>query len=260
MTTPPVAIAFLALSLAAGLFGMTVQRFLPKRHSCERSRGTIASMVGLLTSLLALVLGLLIWTSYGVYTAQRAGLQSLTSWALEYDQTLAAYGPEAADGRRLIKEEALRARSQFWSAAKRSAGAPYLSLGQVAAEAAASNLRERDAVLNRLRPHDAAQAYLLDSARALSAKIGDTRLSMAVHMENPVPGPLLVIVAAWCGLAFLGYGLLSRPHLTTVAALALGALAVSSAIVLILQLSQPYAGLFEVPPGTFDPFIEKIGR
>jgi chromate transport protein ChrA len=94
----------------------------------------------------------------------------------------------------------------------------------------------------------------------LSAKIGDTRLSMAVQMENPAPGPLLATIAAWCGLPFLGYGLLSRPHLTTVGALALVALAVSSAIVLILQLSQPYAGLFEVTPEAFDPFIEKIGR
>jgi hypothetical protein len=238
---------------------MAMQRFLPERHRCERSRGTIASVVGLLTSLLALVLGLLIWTSYGVYTAQPAGLQSLTAWALEYDQALAAFGAEAKDGRRLIKQEALRARAQFWSATRGDAQTPGLTPAQLAAQAAVANLRERDAALNQLHPRDPAQAYMLERARALSAKIGDTRLSMAVQMENPVPVPLLAMVAVWCGLGFLGFGVLSKPHLTTITTLALGALAISSAVVLILQLSQPYAGIFAVLPASFDPFIEKIG-
>ena len=35
------------------------------------------SIIGLVTLLLALVLGLLVWTSYGVYTNQNAELQSL---------------------------------------------------------------------------------------------------------------------------------------------------------------------------------------
>ena len=58
----------------SGLFGLLLQRLLPKPHTSDRSRDMISSVVGTTTLLLALVLGLLIWTAYGVYTAQKAGL------------------------------------------------------------------------------------------------------------------------------------------------------------------------------------------
>ena len=88
---------------AAGVFGLFLQKLLPKPHTSDRSRDMIGSVVGTTTLLLALVLGLLIWTAYGVYTAQKAGLQSLVSGALQYDQALMEYGPEGSIGRSLLK-------------------------------------------------------------------------------------------------------------------------------------------------------------
>ena len=80
----------------SGLLGLLLQKLLPKPHTSDRSRDMISSVVGTTTLLLALVLGLLIWTAYGVYTAQKAGLQSLVSGALQFDQALMEYGPEGS--------------------------------------------------------------------------------------------------------------------------------------------------------------------
>ena len=50
-----------------------------------------------------------------------------------------------------------------------------------------------------------------------------------------------MIVVCWSLLLFCGYGTVSPVNGTVVATLALGAIAVASAIFLILELSRPYA-------------------
>jgi hypothetical protein len=47
----------------------------------------------------------------------------------------------------------------------------------------------------------------------------------------------------WISMLFLGFGLFARVNTTVIAAFLTGALSVSSAIFLILELSEPYGGL-----------------
>jgi hypothetical protein len=57
---------------------------------------------------------------------------------------------------------------------------------------------------------------------------------------------------------FCGYGVLSRLNATTLTALGFGAFAVGSAIFLILELSQPFSGVFRIPSGTYDQMLESL--
>ena len=57
---------------------------------------------------------------------------------------------------------------------------------------------------------------------------------------------MVTIVVCWSLLLFCGYGLVSPVNATVIATLALGSLAVASAIFLIVELSQPYSGLFRI--------------
>jgi hypothetical protein len=56
-----------------------------------------------------------------------------------------------------------------------------------------------------------------------------------------------------------GYGLVSPVNATVITTLALGAIAVASAIFLIIELSQPHAGLFRIPPGGLIETIQALG-
>ena len=112
-----------SLSFAAGItvlmfvfggIGLTLQKVLADHHTAERSRDMIGGVVGLLTLLLALVLGLLIWTAYGVFTTQQNELQLLSARALEFDLELRQYGPEADRGRALLRTDLVWAHEQFW--------------------------------------------------------------------------------------------------------------------------------------------------
>ena len=55
----------------AGSSGFLLQWLLPVQVVAD-AKGMVGSIIGLVTLLLALVLGLLVWTSYGVYTDQNA--------------------------------------------------------------------------------------------------------------------------------------------------------------------------------------------
>ena len=64
------------LTFASGLLGFLLQWLLPVQEVAG-ARNMIGSIIGFVTLLLALVLGLLVWTTYGVYTNQNAESQSL---------------------------------------------------------------------------------------------------------------------------------------------------------------------------------------
>jgi hypothetical protein len=73
-------------------------------------------IVGLVASLLSLVLGLLIWTSHGLFTTQQSQLQTIVRSIILLDFTLREYGSETARGRVLLREHLKRARARFWEA------------------------------------------------------------------------------------------------------------------------------------------------
>src|SRR5271166_5294348 len=106
-----------ATLLGAGLAGFGVQSLLPQQYLSD-GKGMVGSIVGLVTLLLALVLGLLVWSSYGVYTNQINESQSLGPVVLQLDYLLERYGPDARHGRKLLHELMFRARERFWGAGR----------------------------------------------------------------------------------------------------------------------------------------------
>ena len=64
---------------AAGAVGLFLQHLLPEKFTTGGPRDMIGAVVGLLTLLSALVLGLLIWTAYGVYSGQNLAVQTLAA-------------------------------------------------------------------------------------------------------------------------------------------------------------------------------------
>lgn len=247
------AVAFVAwiAMLAGGLAGLTLARTLPEAHTSERSRDILGGVVGLLTLLLALVLGLLIWTAYGVTQTQKTELQSLAAHALEFDLEMKQYGPEGAKARDLLRTEMVWAHEQFWGDDKARMDALNVSYG---------NMASMSTTLTDLKPQTDAQRQLLGAAAQHYGQIGDTRLLMSLQLTDPVSWPLILTVISWACLLFLGYGVLSRANATTIAALGLGGAAVASAMFLILELSQPYTSSFQLSPALIEETIVELGR
>jgi len=74
LTISAIALAFV---FAGGAVGLELQRVLSESYTTGGARDMTGAVVGLMTLLLALVLGLLIWTAYGVFSAQKLSIQIL---------------------------------------------------------------------------------------------------------------------------------------------------------------------------------------
>src|SRR5271166_6923094 len=85
-------------------------------------------------------------------------------------------------------------------------------------------------------------------------------LTIFRSLVDRVPLLLLVVVLGWSCVLFFGYGLLSDVDALTIVLAALGATCVASAVLLILELSDPYSGLFRMPHEGFDGLVRVLTK
>ena len=239
-------------AFAFGVAGLYLQKLLPEPHTADRSRDMIGAIVGLISLLLALVLGTLVGSAYSFYSTQKSEMETFAARAIQLDLALAEFGPETAPARARMKQQLQGVRDMVWGGNRREA-ANALRVAEPL-----PHLRELDEYVASLDPKTPAQRQFAAAASADVAAIEHTRLLISLQLASSVSWPLVVIVVSWGLILFCGYGLLSRINATTLTALALGAFAVGSALFLILELSQPFAGVFRIPSGAYDQMLESL--
>jgi hypothetical protein len=95
-----------------------------------------------------LVLGLLIWTAFGVFSTQQRELEQVAAKALEFNLEMRHYGPEGDAAREVLREDLISARQQFWGD-DREMAASY--------KASYKAMAELSRVFERLNPQTDAQ-------------------------------------------------------------------------------------------------------
>jgi hypothetical protein len=248
-----VAIAVFVLTFGCGLAGLYLQGLLPEAHSAANARDMIGSVLGLITLLLALVLGTIIGSAYFFSSTQQSELQTLSARAIQLDQALAQYGPETKPVRDQFRQGLQQAYDLFWGGGKATVN--DLSVAKAIGEAGPMN-----SYLHSLDPKTPTQKEAAAEASANFRQIVQTRLLMSLQLANPFSKTLLATVIFWSSLLFLGFGVLSKLNGTTLVALGLGGLAVAGAIFLILELSEPYTGLFRMSPAAFVEAIDVLDK
>jgi hypothetical protein len=238
-----------------GALGLMLHRVLPEQHMTGGGKDMIGAVVGLITLLSALVLGLLIWTAYGVYAGQNVAIQTLAAKVLQLDLALADYGPETNDARAQLRQGLGKTIDEIWASSESDANFVANNFN-----AAIQNLRDRDASLAALHASTDAQTRALAAAKATVDSIGQSRLQMSFALASPTSIPLIVFVAAWSTLLFFGFGLMSGGNAMSFVAVAVGALALGSAAYLILDLSGPYSGIFRASSAPLEQVLALMGK
>jgi hypothetical protein len=240
------------LTFIFGYIGMLLQRILPESHMTSGSRDMIGAVMGLITLLLALVLGTLVGSAYGFFAVEKANIENLGARAIQLDMALEQYGPETASIRAGLKGAIEGAYSAIWGA-----GDADPSQLQVAKYLAGFKLLNR--AVSDLAPKTPAQQGLVGTISAHAGVIEQTRLLMSLQLASPISWPLLGVVVSWAALLFCGFGVLSKLNSTSLVALFVGAFSVASAVFLILELNQPFSGLFRIPSASVVQTIESMG-
>lgn len=247
MSTTLTAVIVFACLLVAVLLGRGLRRVLPQEHLSADSRDVIKLAIGLVATMSALVLGLLVSSAKGSYDTERSEVIQMAAKVAFLDRVLAVYGPEAAEARARFHEVAEEAVQRMWP---KEATRADLAPSTQAASAMYGAVQE-------LSPHDDAQRKLKEQATTLAIDLGQLRWLLVAQGVPSISTPMLIILVSWLAIIFLGFSALAPPNITPMFALIVSAVAVSGAIFLILELDQPFGGVIRI---SSEPMVNALNQ
>jgi hypothetical protein len=251
----PVAVSLMIFvcTFGAAVSGIILHKKLPVDHLSEDSKDVIKLVMGLIATMAALVLGLLIASANSSYETQSGELQQVSATIVELDGILAQYGPEANEPRQRLRAAVSVAVDKIWSKNGIQPGRLAPAANQP------ESARFYDSIA-KLSPNTEAQHFIQKRALEISGAIRQTRALMVEQINSSIPWPFLAVLVFWISTLFVGFGLFARANATVIVALLIGALSVSSAIFLILELNHPYLGLMRISGAPLRNALAQIGQ
>ena len=230
-------VTFVSIAVG-GALGMLVRIRLPQAQLAE-SKEVIRLGAGLMGTVAALVLGLMIASAKNSFDSQIANVRQLAANIILLDELLEQYGPETSEARVMIRRAAAITVQRVW---RENTGADRAETFSPSAAATQFFL-----TVESLSPNNDLQRSIKPRILEVGTDLARTRLLMFVHVDNPIPAPLLVIMILWLTVIFASFTLFSDANVVVATASLIYALAVSSALFLIVDMSQPFTGLMKIP-------------
>jgi hypothetical protein len=207
-------------------------------------------VLGLVATLTALVLGLLISSSYSSYQVRQAELQLLSVRLYQIDRALARFGPEANPQRDKLRQLLATNIARIWPI---NGQVPTREISvQRDLEAVFDSIESLSANTDRQRVSRTKALELLEDTRA------SWRLLVA-QAESTLSRPVLVILLTWLIFLFFGFGLFAHSNTTVFVALIVGALSVAAAVFLIIEMNQPYSGWMQISAAPLRATLREMG-
>jgi hypothetical protein len=237
----------IALSLVgAWLAGRWVRRSLRDDHLSADSVDAVKLATGLVATMTALILGLLVSSAKDTYDTERGEIIQMASKVAFLDRMLSLYGADAANVRRELHDVVVDAVERIWPEAR---DVPVrLNPNQRAGDAFFM-------ALQGLAPTDDTHRDLKAQAATLAIELGELRTLLVAQSVPSVSTPLLLVVVCWLVVIFFSSSVVAPPNAMTAVALIAAAFSVAGAIFLILELDQPFAGLLRI---SSDPVLAAL--
>lgn len=209
--------------------------------------------MGLIATMAALVLGLLIATAKNSYETQDDAVKHTAAKILLLDHMLSNYGPETREARELLRRTVAARLEAIWPEDRSQRARFDQPEGAVAAQTI-------EAQLLKLSPRNDAQRWLQSEALRVGREIMETRWLVLGGLGSSVPLLFLVVVVFWLTIIFASFGLLAPRNSTVVVVFFLSSLSVAGSIFLILEMDQPFEGLMRVSSAPIRYALAQLGQ
>jgi hypothetical protein len=250
MSTMAIGSIVFAFLLGGALLGIAFRGALPEHHLGADTKEPVKLAMGLVATMTALVLGLLVASAKGSYDAQSTELTEMSAKIAMLDRLLAHYGPESRETRDVLRSTVAATLDQMWPK-EHTGGASHLEPG------AGESFVEK---LEGLSPKDDSQRFVQAQALSTAMSIGQTRWLMYEQAAATVSVPLLVVLVFWLAALFFSFGLFAPVNATVIVSFFVSALSVSAAIFLIVEMYSPYSGLIQISSAPLRAALAHLGH
>jgi hypothetical protein len=238
---------------AGALLGMALQRRLPEHHLNKEMQDLVKLGSGIIATLTALVLGLLVSSAKSSYDAVNAGIVQGSAKFILMDRTLARYGPEARPAREQLKRALAGAIERIWPTEN-------TGITALAAIERANGMELVQDKLDELTPRNEPQRQALAQSWQIVNDLSQTRWLLVEEAQSQLPTPFLLILIFWLVLLFVSFGLFAPRNLMALTVLFVVACSLSAAIFLVLELNQPLDGFMKISSVPLRNAMEQMGQ
>lgn len=253
MISTEIALIVFACAFGGALFGMFLQVVLPEQHLSEGTKDVIKLGMGLIATMTALVIGLMIATAKSSYDTQDEAVKHTAAKVLLLDRMLSNYGPETKEVRELLRRTVASRLEAIW---------PEIRSQHARLDAPDAVFTDRgiEARILQLSPHNDSQRWLQTQALRIGRDIMETRWLVLGGLGSSIRLPFLVVVVFWLTIIFGSFGLFAPRNATVVAVLFLCALSVAGSIFLILEMDHPFQGLMKISSAPLRYTLSQLGQ
>jgi len=232
-----------AVIFGGALVGMMVRPLLSEHHLQPDSRDVVKMATGLIGTLAALVLGLLIASAKSSFDQKTNQVRQMTATVILLDDLLMQYGPEATHLRNLLRQSIQPLANRIWheEEAPTDKGVRFESSVE-------SSAFENE--LERLSPNNDTQRSLQSRAIQAFTEAAQVRLQLFAQTGGAIPTPFLIILVFWLSAIFVSFTLFGQTNLVVMTSLFVCALSFACAIFLVLELGNPFTGLMGISSAT----------
>jgi hypothetical protein len=233
---------------------MLLRAIIPEAHLSAETKDLVKLGMGLIATMTALVLGLLIASAKSSFDGQRNGLAQLSGNVIFLDRALAHYGAEAKDAREMLRASVADMLERTWPG-------EHAPLGQTEPKSGSEGRYEAlYEKIQELAPKTDSQRAFQAQAMKTAMDMGQARWLLFAQKGSSIPTPFLVVMVSWITLLLASFSLFAPRNLTAFVTLLVCAFAIASAIFLILELDRPYGGIIQVSSAPVRNALEQLGR
>ncbi len=241
--------AALILTLCGVTAGRYLGRHLPKEHLQSETTDFVKIVVGLITTMAAILLGLQLSSAKNSFDSQQAEVTAIATDVIIFDGTLSHSGPGSARARetfhRLVSQMIARTWPDEWHTARLEAP---------------TGMRELYDSIADITPRNEEQRLSKSSAVSYALELAKEIRYLGKEQTSSTSRALLVVELSWITIIFTSFGLIAPRNGTATAALVLCAGAVAIAIFLIVEMSEPFSGFIHIPSTALREALAQISH
>ena len=233
------------------LLGMWLSHVLPEHNLYAETKDLVKLGVGLIGTMAALLLGLLVASAKSAYDARSSELTEMAANTILLDRALAHYGYTTTEVRGILKIAVGRMIDQVWG--KDGTDGDVLI----------SSSQPLGVVFDKIQglaPRSDAQRAIQSQAESITVNLRQERLLLFAQSGSSISIPFLGVVVFWLTVLFVSFGLFAPRNPTAIATLFVVAISVAGALFLILDLDHPFSGMMQISSTPLHNALSVLGK